>query len=143
MNDRWLAAQLVVSGALAGLCWTVQLAVYPHFARVLRAAGAEGFRDYHAAYTRSMGFVAAPLMLAELTLVGVWAWVGAGGVGASAGAGLAGFVWVFTFVVMVPSHARLQAAPTEALARRLSGLNWLRTVAWTARAALLAGAAAG
>lgn len=135
MQDGMLIAQLAVSSALAGLGWVVQLAVYAHFGVLLREAGAAGFRRYHAAYTRSMGWVAAPLMLAEAALAGAWCvrqpdsdhvWCGAAGVV---------IAWLVTFGVAVPLHGRLQAAPTDALARRLVGWHLVRTLVWTVRAA--------
>ena len=139
--SSWLLVQMVVTGALAGLCWTVQLAVYPQFARLLRAAGADAFREYHADYTRAMGRVAGPLMLAELGLAAGWAW-GAGGATAWSGLGLVVVIWIQTFGQMVPWHARLQGAPDEATARALARWNLLRTLLWTLRAAGLAAVAA-
>ncbi len=137
-------AQLAVSAMLAGLCWTVQLAVYPHFSHLRRAAGAEAFRDYHAAYTRAMGGVAGPLMVAELGLSlavpAVAGWTAA----SAAGLFLTVATWGWTFGVMVPRHGRLQAAAEEAEAGGLAGWNWPRTAAWTLRtgvAVLAAGAA--
>jgi hypothetical protein len=139
MDETWLTVQLAVTAALAGLCWTVQLAVYPLFARLIAAAGTEGFRGYHAGYTAGMGIVAAPLMLAELGLAGWWLAVEPGSAGAWIGVGLVGIIWIQTFGQMVPWHGRLQKAPDEALARRLAGWNWVRTIAWSARAAVLLG----
>lgn len=130
--DLWPLLQLVLAGALAGLIWTVQIAVYQHFPRMIARAGAEAFRAYHADYTRSMGYVAGPLMLAELAVVLALAGWGRGAFDGT-GAALVGLLWLHTFGLMVPLHARLQTAPTEALARRLVTLNWLRTGLWTAR----------
>jgi hypothetical protein len=48
-------------------------------------------------------------------------------------------VWLVTFLISVPFHNRLAANDYNYIA--LDGLtrtNWLRTLAWTARAALLA-----
>jgi hypothetical protein len=45
-------------------------------------------------------------------------------------------IWFSTFAVQVPLHRQL-AAGFDALAlRRLVRSNWLRTIAWSARAAL-------
>ncbi len=137
MDESLLVAQLVVAGALAGLCWTVQLAVYPQFGRVLDAAGPDGFRAYHGDYTRGVGLVAAPLMLAELGLAGGWVWRNPGLV-AGAGAVSVGLLWGLTFVVLVPLHRRLQAEPRPALVRRLVRWNGARTALWSLRAAGLA-----
>jgi hypothetical protein len=137
MEFPWLLAQLAVTAALAGLCWTVQLAVYPLFASVLAVAGAAGFREYHAAYTRGMGFVAAPLMLAEFGLAVAWLFSAPASSLAWLGGSLVAAIWVLTFAYLVPLHHRLQRAPSADDARRLTVGNWPRTVAWTARAGLL------
>lgn len=134
MFDLLPLLQLVIAGALAGLIWTVQLAVYAHFPRLIARAGAEAFRAYHADYTRSMGYVAGPLMLAELAAVLALTGWGRGAFD-GVGAGLVAALWLHTFGLMVPLHARLQAAPSEALARRLVTLNWLRTGLWSVRLA--------
>ncbi len=138
MDSTLLAVQLLCAGALAGLCWTVQLAVYALFAPLLEAVGADAFRAHHAAYTRAMGWVAAPLMLVEISLSVVWVVVAADVTLAWVGLGFVLAIWTLTFGWIVPRHAGLQAAPTADGARRLVQLNWVRTALWAARAALLA-----
>jgi len=137
MDDNWLLWQLAVTAALAGLCWTVQLAVYPLFARLIGAAGLEGFRGYHAAYTAGMGWVAAPLKLVELGLAGWWLAAEPRVTAAWIGAGLVSVIWIQTFAQLVPWHGRLQKAPDAGLAARLARWNWVRTLAWTVRAGVL------
>lgn len=133
MDTGWLQVQLAVTAALAGLCWTVQLTVYAHFGRLLGATGSAAFRAYHAAYTRSMGWVAAPLMLAEMVLVARWCWASPGSPHAWVSAGAVAVLWGLTFALIVPLHHRLQAAPDVRTADRLVALNWPRTILWTAR----------
>jgi hypothetical protein len=138
MDLSFLIAQLFFTGALVGLCWTVQLAVYPLFAPLIDAAGADVFRPYHAAYTRAMGWVAAPLMTVELALAVIWTAMTSDATPVWTGLGLVLAIWLLTFGLIVPAHARIQAQPDVTVARRLTRLNWLRTALWTARAALLA-----
>ena len=138
MDSALLAAQLFSTGALVGLCWTVQLAVYALFEPLIRSAGGDVFRGQHAAYTRAMGWVAAPLMIVELALAVAWVAGALDSKPAWAGLGLVATIWLLTFGCIVPLHNRLQAAPDAADARRLTGINWFRTALWTARAALLA-----
>ncbi|MBC8040302.1 MAG: hypothetical protein H7Y06_07155 [Opitutaceae bacterium] len=137
MDSALLAAQLLFTGALVGLCWTVQLAVYALFVPLIRTLDADAFRAHHAAYTRAMGWIAAPLMLIELALAVAWLSVAPDSTPARVGLGLVGAIWLLTFVFIVPVHTRLQTSPSETDARRLTRLNWLRTALWTARAALL------
>ncbi len=110
--------------------------MYPRFEPLLNEGGGSVFRGLHAAYTRSMGYVAAPLMLVEAALAAVWV---RGGLTseALAGIGMLGLVWALTFGLIVPLHARLQRAPSVSDARLVTLLNWPRTLLWTARAGLL------
>jgi hypothetical protein len=136
-------AQLVLASALAGLCGTAQVAVYGHFPRLVEAAGEREFRAYHAAYMRSMGWIAAPLMLAELGLL-VGAFLAApGSFTGWAGVICVGLVWALTFGVIVPLHRRLNANPGPSLARRLGWWNWPRTVMWAVWAVILARSVSG
>ncbi len=137
MSGPWDLVSLAVTAALAGLCWTVQGCVYPHFERLLRTLGSEGFKAYHAAYTASMGWVAAPLMLAEAGLAVAGILRAPGLMLTWIGAGLVAFIWVHTFGLMVPAHARLQREPTPERCAALVRWNLLRTVAWTLRVGVL------
>ena len=42
-----------------------------------------------------------------------------------------------TALVQVPLHDRLRAHYTDIAARRLVATNWIRTIAWSLRAALV------
>lgn len=137
MEPFWLLWQLTVSAALAGLCWTVQLAIYPQFGRLLDEAGVDRFRAYHADYTRGMGFVAAPLMVAELGLSIGWLMESPHDWSARIAAVLTVVLWGWTFLVMVPLHNRLQAAPDGRDAARLVAGNVVRTAVWTLRTGIL------
>jgi len=131
-----LLVQLATTLPLAGLTWLVQIVSYPLFARV----GAEEFPAYHAAHSRLITFVVAPLMFFELAaaVAGLhfldaslpleFAWLGAA---------LAISVWLLTLFVSVPQH-RVLAQRFDARAHRLLvSTNWLRTIAWTLRGFLL------
>lgn len=134
---RLLLLNFTLAGYLTGVIWTVQLVTYPALALV----GKSEFARYHAAHTRGMGWVVGAPMVLELALAG---WL-AGAAYPRWGAGLALgqlalvlVVWAATFFVSVPFHNRLAASGYDYIA--LDGLtrtNWLRTLAWTARAALL------
>lgn len=138
---RWgawlLVAQALVAAAMTGVIWQVQLVTYPQFLNV----GAAEFPAYHAAHTRSIGLVVAPLMLAELALAlaALW-WCRTGPLRSSMrfGAGLVLALWATTWLWQVPLHARLESeGRLEPVIRELIAGNWLRTLLWSARAALL------
>ncbi len=48
-------------------------------------------------------------------------------------------IWALTFGLIVPGHARLQAAPDAASIARLNRLNTVRTALWPIHVGLLLG----
>jgi hypothetical protein len=54
-------------------------------------------------------------------------------------AGFVGVVWLCTVFVSVPIHGRLAAGLDNEQVAALVRTNWIRTITWTARAALLLG----
>ena len=121
---------------LTGLIWTIQCVHYPLFARV----GAEAFPAYESEHTRRITWIVGPPMLLELVTSAalvVWRPAEFGSWWAWSGLALVGIVWVSTVVLQVPQHERL-AKGFDANAHRLLVLsNWVRTAAWSARAALI------
>lgn len=121
--------------ALVGLIWTIQLVHYPLMARVKT-----GFVAYHSAHCERIAWLVAPLMgleaLTSVVLLAVrpatvsasWAWVGVA---------LVGLIWLATALFSVPEHSRLQRSFDAAAIERLVRTNWIRTLAWTARGALV------
>jgi hypothetical protein len=134
LDMTWLTTlHLLAAAMMAGVLWVVQLAVYPLFDGV----GA-GFGPYHRRYTAGMGLVVGPLMVLELaTAAALWA-LGLRGAVFGASLLLLAGVWVITFAVQVPLHRRLAGGYDPAAHRRLVRSNWVRTIAWTARAGLVA-----
>jgi hypothetical protein len=138
-DGRLLVAQSLVAAAMTGVIWQVQLVTYPQFLNV----GAAEFPAYHAAHTRGIGLVVAPLMLAELGLALAALWCCRTGPLRNAmrvGAALVLALWATTWLWQVPLHGRLERDGwSEPVIRELIAGNWLRTLLWTARAALLGG----
>ena len=128
-----LVLHLLASFALLGLIWTIQVLHYPLFARVETSA----FAKYHAGHMRLTTLVVAPLVLLEfLTAGGLWYY------GLRQGWFLAslvplGVIWGSTFLLQVPLHARLALNFDAEIHRKLVRTNWLRTTAWSLRAACL------
>ena len=132
-----LIAQLLLSGFLAGLIWTIQVVHYPLMARV----GMDHFAQYERLHSTAITPLVGPAMLAEAAIAGLlmlqrpaaipaWMpWVGAG---------LVAMIWAVTFLVSVPCHAVLAQGFDASAHERLVQTNWLRTLGWTARAALAA-----
>lgn len=135
--SRLLLLNFTLATYLTGVIWVVQLVTYPALALV----GKPEFARYHAAHTRGMGWVVGAPMVLELALAAWLAWAAYPTWGAGTALGqlaLVLVVWAVTFFVSVPFHNRLAAGGYDYVA--IDGLvrtNWLRTLAWTARAAWL------
>ena len=123
--------------AMAGVILVVQIVHYPLFANV----GSESFPAYESLHTQKITWVVAPLMLLELgtaiALV-VWRPLGASALLVWIGLGLLGAIWLSTAAVQVPLHTELANGFDTAAHRKLVVTNWVRTVAWAARAFIAA-----
>lgn len=121
---------------MTGIIWFVQLVQYPSFAKV----DASSFKAFHANHSAAVSLVVGPLMILEAlcALATLWAplrvqsawqiWLGIG---------LIFTIWASTFLLQVPAHTRLQSGFDERTWKFLVRSNWVRTLAWSARAALV------
>ena len=128
-----LLAQLASTLPLVGLIWLIQLVHYPLFARV----GADAFTDYHAAHTRLITLIVAPLMLVELVAAFASTQTSESTPLLWLGLGLAIAVWLVTMLISVPQHNVLSPGFNANAHAILVSTNWLRTLAWTARGAIV------
>jgi hypothetical protein len=122
--------------AMAGAIWFVQLVHYPLFRHVPPERFAEFAHDHQV----RAALVVAPLMLVEAAtaiplllwtppVIAPWRlWLGIG---------LLAVIWLSTFAIQVPLHARLARGHDPGAVERLIATNWLRTAAWSARAILI------
>lgn len=117
--------------AMAGLIWFVQIVHYPLF----HFAAAHSFTEFSRQHQRRTGWVVAPLMLAEAAATILLALLRPG-IWTLTGAALLAIVWLSTAFLQVPLHRRLVRGFAPTAARALVRTNWLRTVAWSARAAI-------
>lgn len=135
LDSALLWAHAAATTGLAGLCWVVQVVVYPSF---LSAGPTSAWPAVHAHHTRAMaavvtlpwavqGLTLAVLLLRRPAGAPLWLLLLAGVLAATTVA--------VTAVWSVPLHGRLAGGYDEPLARRLVATNWLRTAAWTAGAA--------
>ncbi len=137
MFHTLLLIQLIATGFMTGLIWFVQVVHYPLFARV----GAGQFVDYEDQHTRRTTLVVAPVMIIEaLAALALLLLAPAGGLRTLAwlGALLLLVIWISTAAVQVPCHRRLARGFEPLVAHRLSGTNWIRTVAWSLRSLVAA-----
>lgn len=121
---------------LVGLIWTIQVVHYPLFADV----GTENYVRYQAGHQWRITTIVLPTMMAELALAGLlilarppefplWA--------AIVGFALVLLIWAATFFLSVPQHSVLDRGFDATAHRLLVDTNWVRTIAWTARGALM------
>lgn len=118
---------------MTGLIWFVQLVHYPLMSQV----GAGGYRQYQLGHQNLTSLAVGPAMIAELlsavALVVIdskdpWRWAGLAAVGA---------LWASTALLQMPLHATLADGFNREVHARLVSTNWLRTVLWSARSALV------
>lgn len=136
-----LTVALAATSAMAGVLWVIQLVHYPIFDAVDRGTDDELWRSFGDRHRRSISFVVGPFMLLE-GVTGIWLVVDPPpGVSLALpliAAALMAVAYGTTAFVSVPLHEQLTATYAEDAHRRLVSTNWIRTIAWTARAALVA-----
>jgi hypothetical protein len=131
-----LIVNLAATLYMVGLIWVVQIVHYPLFS----AVGAEHFVVYQKRHQILMTFVVGPPMLIEAFSSVFLAWYPPPGVSLwmiFAGIGLVFVIWISTAAIQVPCHGKLEAGFDPIVHRRLVRSNWIRTVAWTTRGALM------
>lgn len=124
---------------MTGVIWFVQLVHYPLFA----AAAGPSFAAYHQRHLSLVTWIVAPAMLVELATGLLLAWSPPPGVSpwtTTAGLLLLAVIWLSTAFGQVPVHNRLRGGFDAAAHRRLLASNWIRTIAWSARALILSAA---
>lgn len=135
MLQAVLVAQLIGSAGMFGVIWVIQLVHYP----LMKKVPAEAFGVFEAEHQRRITHVVGPLMALEgMSVLAVFFFrptclsftiTLVGGLVEAVAIGTTAFV-------SAPMHGRMAASGSPQLLDRLIATNWIRTVAWTARAAL-------
>ncbi len=121
---------------MVGLIWFVQVVHYPLFA----AVGEDKFVEYEDHHQRLTTWVVGPGMLVELVSGVLLALTAADGRSSTilwVSMGLLAVIWLSTAFIQIPCHRQLSTGFNASSHQRLVRSNWLRTVAWTARGALI------
>jgi hypothetical protein len=122
---------------MTGLIWFAQVVHYPLFVLV----GPEGFAAYERANVARTACLVVPVMaleaLAALYLLARRP-ARVGFSQAALGASILAVIWVSTLFVQFPQHRALEQGFIPGLAARLTAINWIRTLGWSARAILSA-----
>ncbi len=122
---------LFSTGIMAGLIWFVQLVHYPLFSKV----GDTSFHAYEQDHAKRTTWIVAPTMLCELITASLILLYPPSGLQLLAILGfcLVILVWLSTFFIQVPCHARLERGFSRKTHQLLVQLNWLRTAVWNVR----------
>ena len=121
---------------MVGLIWFVQIVHYPLFDQV----GREAFVSYERHHQRLTTWVVAPPMLLELLtaiLLVAWDFSFLGAAVRWAALALLVLIWLTTIFVQMPQHTTLAKSWDEKVQRKLVAGNWVRTIAWSLRGALV------
>ena len=131
-----LLSQIICTLYLTGLIWFVQVVHYPLHGEV----GDDHFQRYQELHMQWTSLVVMPPMIIELvtTIYLViyphpntpsWIWLTA--------AIMLGIVWLSTGLLQVPAHSNLVNEFSILNHKKLVDSNWIRTVFWTGRSAIL------
>ncbi len=130
---------LIHSGAtlfLVGLIWTIQIVHYPLFANV----GADGYAAYQTSHMTRITYVVAPVMFAELLTAIYFVFAAYDKINPNLfwfGLALVLLIWVSTLYIQSPIHGKLMEKFDADLVNKLVWTNWIRTILWTVRGALV------
>jgi hypothetical protein len=128
-------AQVIGSVGMFGVIWVMQVVHYP----LMRFASGEQFARFETEHQTRISWVVGPLMLIEGVCVLAFLFAPPAGLPGWlpwAGAGVEAIAIGTTVFVSAPLHGRLNAQFDQAILDRLVATNWIRTIAWTGRAAV-------
>jgi L-cystine uptake protein TcyP (sodium:dicarboxylate symporter family) len=128
MNTLALASSLMMTG----LIWLVQLVHYPSFHHVDRGQ----FQNFSSFHTQNITYIVMPLMAVELlsSLVMVVKNPSLANVSVIV---LLAIIWLSTAFLSVPCHNQLAHGYDASVVDDLIRTNWIRTLAWTGKSAIL------
>jgi len=124
---------VAISGGLFILIWLVQIIIYPGLVHI----PSSDFVNYHAWYVTRITMVVLPLMICEIVIAIAWFFLKENLVYPIVAGGLVILVWWSTFTFQVPIHKSLQSGKDKSKIRQLVATNWIRTVAWSLKAAIV------
>jgi hypothetical protein len=124
--NRVFLLHFAVTWYMTGVIWVIQILHYPMLT--------SDRQSFH--MTRVTYVVAGPMLVEAIT--GVWLWwqFRSDLLWLAASIALL-LIWTSTFVLQVPAHRRLTEAWNAADHSGLITGNWIRTILWSLRAALL------
>ncbi len=133
---RFLIAHSFITAMMTGVIWFVQIVHYPLFP----LAGGVNYPLYQRHHERGITRVVVPLMIAELLTALVVVIRYPPVVSRSLfqlSLILLVVIWISTFFLQVPQHRRLESGFDVGAWQTLRRTNWIRTICWSLRLAIL------
>ena len=127
-----LVAHALVTSALTGIIWFVQIVHYPLFP----LASGQNYPLYHRTHERGITRVVVPLMIVESLTAIILLLRFPAGVSRSLfylALALLAIIWLSTFLLQLPQHRNLEQGFNVIAWQTLSRTNWVRTIAWSLR----------
>lgn len=127
--------EIIITSILVGLIWTIQLVHYPSFAYV----GPNEYVSFHSFHVAAITPFVGSLMIFEFVCFllsmkyGVYKLFNQGLVVLI----LLMIIWGTTLFVSVPTHNQLLLGKSDLLITRLVTTNWIRTIAWSLKLAIV------
>ena len=136
MTNIFLLINLASTLFLAGVIWIVQIVQYPFFSQIC----AENFSEFHRVYRNRITPMVAPPMILELGTAIALLFFPPANIDFKllwASLILSILAWASTFFVQVPLHDKLAEQFHAETHAALVKTNWIRTILWSLRAALV------
>ena len=124
---------LILNSILTGIIITTQIVTYPLLKYVSR-----DFTLFHQKYVSRIGFIVAPIMMLELTVVGKMVIDDFYNPLIKLLAFFTILIWLSTFFIQVPIHNQLSRGKNLTRLKILITSNWIRTISWSLKLALSA-----
>jgi hypothetical protein len=131
-----LMLHLAGSFMLTGIVWWVQIITYPLIKETPEAV----FKHVHRIYMRRVGWIAAPLMLLEMTTSILLIFFPPPLVPHALlliNFGLIVLVWLVSTLILLPIHQRLSIGHPAHDVQHLIKMNWIRTSLWSVKGILV------
>ncbi len=131
-HDLIFLINIVCSVFMTGLIWYVQTVHYPSF----RFIEETRFQEFHNLHSSKTGFIVMPVMICELVTSGILSWFNGWVSLHTMGFYLVLAIWLSTFLLSVPAHAKLNNSKNAEVIDRLVSTNWIRTILWSLKSGL-------
>ncbi len=130
MTDQIANLQIFSTLFLVGLIWFVQLVHYPLFAHVGDSP------TYYSEHQRRTSWIVLPIMTLELGSATTLFFLRRSLLDQVGLVFLIG-IWLSTILLQMPCHRSLSSGYSIVTIKRLVRTNWIRTMLWSLRAAII------